>query len=775
MANPSNNNVDTSKLTKRQVSVINRGNRNISGNINALMDELNTITYGIQRTDKIDNLVTNFNSLLKDEIGDITKTTDGDTVSFITKLFSENNKRLAGAVKDIESIFNVDEGQLEAFLNEKYRNRLIKQSDLHEIASQLVELREAITITRDAIISADIVDGHMSRTLTIDNDSMEDNSEDYIPIVKKMEEKFQLQKKIKNFIVPKSLEYGEYFVYCIPYSKLFDEFSKEKSRSNGQYLAYSESTETTLLEFVSGNKTEKNSLYSNIIGYVKESPDIQDYNISEKNEAINKLPKELDAYLENISVCNDVIPIPILTEGVATYREYYEAFYEKTINEATKPDNIDSFDSIMKKIDIGVHPLSMGRKSNKSGAESFKDIKDCYIQLIDPTHLLPIEIMDEVIGYYYIQEEDITPLSGILTSTVYYSKFDNNRSENNVLSSIAETIVSAFDKKFLEKNIKFKKLIVEALNYYKLNNRKIKFQFIPKEYIIPFKINEDEHGNGVSIIENSLFYAKLYLMLLLFKMMSIILNSNDMKVNYIRQSGIEKNVMNKIQEIARKKQQRQINMADMFSYTTLINKIGQGSEMYVPVGKSNERGIETEILSGQDIQLNSDLLEMLKKAYISGTGVPDVLMNYLNEADFAKTLELANTRFHSRVVSFQLDYNEQITTLYRRILKYTTTIDETVIDSLQFNFIQPEFSNSNITNELLNDHNSLQDFLVLLYYGQDGLDNPENSSKVKKFKKALAQQRLSMLNFSELDALFRQANIDGTEETLNPGNQQDEE
>ena len=113
-------------------------------------------------------------------------------------------------IANAENVFNTDEGQLEAFLNEKYRNRLIKQSDLHEVASQLVELQQAITITRDAIISSDVVDGHMSRTLTIDDDSIEGSSEDYISIIEEVEKKFKLQKKIKNFIIPKSLEYGEY-------------------------------------------------------------------------------------------------------------------------------------------------------------------------------------------------------------------------------------------------------------------------------------------------------------------------------------------------------------------------------------------------------------------------------------------------------------------------------------------------------------------------------------------------------------------------------------
>lgn len=765
--------------TRRQANVINKSNRQISGNINALMDNLNMMSYGIQKTDKIDNLVDDFNSLLKSEISNITKSADGDTTSFITKLFSENNKRIASSANDLEEIFNSDEGMLNSFLNEKYKNRLLKQADLHEVATQLVELEEAITVTRDAIISADIVDGHMSRTITIDNDDMEEDQEDYVPIIEQMEEKFKLQKKIKNFIIPKSLEYGEYFVYCVPYSKIFEDFSREKNGINKfNYTTFKESQDINLYEFVQSKKTES-SITSTVMESVQDGKYFEDLSSKEKlnnnrsqKDILKEVKDEFKQYLENVTICNTPIPLPILEEGVSSYREYYKEFVEKSNFEAGENDF--TFDKIMKNIDTGV-VTGYKNKSNKKVEDDFKNIKDCYIKLIDPTRLLPIEIMNEVIGYYYIQTDDISPLSGILTSTVYYNRYDETHSENNALDTIAETIVSAFDKKFLQDNIKFKKLIVEALNYYKLNTCRIKFQFIPKEYIIPFKINEDENGNGVSIIEKSLFYAKLYLMILLFKIMSIVSNSNDMKVNYIKQSGIEKNVANKIQEIARKKQQRMLTMTDLFSYTTLINKIGQGNEMYIPVGKSGERGIETEILSGQEVQINTDLLEMLKKAYISGTGVPDVLINYLHEAEFAKTLELANTRFQGRVVSFQLDYNEQITRLYRQIARYSTSIPEQVIESMKFNFIQPKYSNTNVTNDLLNNHNTLQEFLVNLYYGQNNLDDPDVAASVKRFKKSLAEERLPMLNFTEMDKMYKTAQLESTEETLNPDNQEEDE
>ena len=51
------------------------------------------------------------------------------------------------------------------------------------------------------------------------------------------------------------------------------------------------------------------------------------------------------------------------------------------------------------------------------------------------------------------------------------------------------------------------------------------------------------------------------------------------------------------------------------------------------VGRSGERGIEFDILQGQDIPLNTDLMDMLRNNMISSTGVPSVIMNYINEAD----------------------------------------------------------------------------------------------------------------------------------------------
>jgi hypothetical protein len=287
---------------------------------------------------------------------------------------------------------------------------------------------------------------------------------------------------------------------------------------------------------------------------------------------------------------------------------------------------------------------------------------------------------------------------------------------------------------------------------------------IPKEYVTEFKINVDEDGHGHSMLENSLFYAKLYLMLLLFKIVTIITKSNDQEINYIRTSGIDKNVYNKAQQIARQKQARRITINDMFSYTGVLNKIGAGSAIYMPLGKNGEKPLETEILSGQTVDMNNDLMDTLRNNYILSTGVPSAIMNYLNEADFAKSIETANTKMHGRTINYQIDFNEPMTLLYQRLLRYTTNIPEEIIASVRVKFPEPKGTSNITTQDALNNYQSLQEFLVKVYFG----DSPDDDAHVKQFISEIAKLHLPMVNFEAIDEIYKNSKIPATEKKLVP-------
>ena len=759
-----------------------KGIRRQLNNISNLIGQANLSLFGTDRTSEVDDLNTKFYSLLNDQINTFTNHDNEDITSFLSQVVSDDNKSKAA-----DDLFNntflsftgTEYSTMQSLIYDAYRNRLLEQSDLHEVASQLIELSEAILITRDAIVSPDVVEGRMSRTLHFENTD-DDVKSDNINVIEHMEKKFKLLEKIKNFIIPKTLEYGEYYVYVMPYSKIFSDFMKAKEQegftSGVTQSMYKESTLMESFDPKAKPKTEDN--LDTFLESVYEEYTIQDRTMYKDDKTMtamdapipkDEFKKDMKNILGNITVCNDPVPLPILEEGFDSL-EYLKEYAEKTYTEANeKPQNI--FDQLAStEIKDGMTFTNDSTKKKSKKKDDYSDIQDCYVKMIEPTKIIPIEIMNTKIGYYLVVAEDITPLSGAVSQTLYYSKFDENRKERTIIDAIADRVIKALDKDFLKKNTKFKDLIVDCIEYYNLNEKKLKFQFVPADYIQEFKVDEDVDGNGTSMIKKSLFYAKLYLMLLLFKIMSIILNSNDTKVNYIKQSGIDKNLANKVQEIARIKQSRQINITDLFSYTTLINKVGNGNELYIPTGRSGERPIETEILAGQDVQLNTELLEMLKNAYILGTGVPAAIVNYMNEADFAKVIEQNNTKFNGRVVNYQLDFNSGITELYKKIMKYSTNIPQDVIDNFSFILQPPKATSINTKSELISQFTSVSDFLVqLLYEDPNATMNAEElQGEIREFKKLLAEDQLPMINMDKVLELQEKAKLNNKKNRLKP-------
>lgn len=796
--------------------------KNILHQIDGLMGQSNLTLNGSDRTSDIETLDNTFHDIMKTEIDKITNNNTMDTTSFLSTLYSNDRVENAQASKFVDSMNGFGNGfagdstasAMNSFLEGVYRNRLMQQSDLHQVSSQLIELQEAILITRDAIISPDVIEGRMNRTLEFEG---ADDKDDWVPVVEQMETKFKLLEKIKNFIVPFSLEYGEFYVYCIPYSKLFSDFMRNKRdiiNGAGGVKGYGEST--TLYESVIGEepvqskrtrskRTKNNTWLEQAYEHYMESTEISSGkkpNTVSRGFGSNTDQTFKDAFyedatniLERIEINNEPVGLPIVEEGTASFEKFADQYFtehgyteaaEEMMTEADKPTarinskgqrvatinlknpankkkKLNPFDAIQQNRSVeGAYGI------NKNDTE-FEDLKDVYIQMIDPTKIIPVEVMNEVIGYYIVYAEETTQMSGVISSNLAFQGVNSPSNCVTFIDDICERIVRSFDKPFLENNVKFKKLIVNAINYFNVTQNRIKFQYVPVEYIQTFKIDEDIEGHGQSMVKKSLFYAKMYQMLLMFKIMSIILYSNDTRVNYVKQSGLRKDIANKIEEIIRRKQSRQINMYDLYNYSTLINKIGAGSEMYVPTGRTSERPIETEILAGQEVQLNSELLEMLKNSYILGTGVPAAIVNYLNEPEFAKIAEQNNSKWMGRVVNYQLDFNPSITELYKKIMKWATNIPEEIVDKFKFTLQAPKTTPQVAKNEIIQTFDGMMQFYIKLCLGENYDPQDRNNQLIiRNFTSLVAEEYLPQLGLAHILELYDEAKIKATEDSLKP-------
>lgn len=749
--------------------------REMINSVNTMVSDIELSLYGTSSKTDIPDIRSEFDDIMKSQLDLINRQNGGEVSSFMAKLF--DNEFMRGSEHGsggLGSLFSSEDGGVMTYLSEEYQTRISKYVDLKEVSSQLIELREAILVMRDAIVSPDTTEGSVSRTIDFVIESKDVSSMDYRNIIENMEKKFGLHKKIKNFIVPNSLQFGTYWGYCVPYKDLFAKFDLMKNDPRGSHInrtneIYRESTlYESVLNSCGNDEKEREKQYSQ---YIKENASLAYDTISKSisvNDADRKIDEMsiaegLDAVMKNITICNDACPIPFLEEGVPAMEHAYVEYVRENASRTT-----NSFEAVHN-IDTGSYG-DMTNAEYKKAQKSYGQIKDCYIKFIDPIHMIPCKIMKKVVGYYYVVEDETTPVGGFFGNNYKYAGYRQAGKERTIVDRIADKVVRSFDKKFLHENIEMKEMIAECLMYVDLNATKLRFQFIPVEYVCPFIVNEDENGEGTSIVEPSLFYAKLYLLLLLFKITSIVLHSNDTRVNYIRTSGIDKNLANKIQQIARDKQRHQVNIMDMKSYTSLIRKVGHGSEQYIPTGRNNERALETEILQGQDIQLNTELMELLRTCYILGTGVPSAIMNYLNEADFAKSIEVANTRFLGRVMSLQMDFNESITEFYRMIAKHSTNIPGESLQNMSIILTAPKNTNNVVKQEAIGGFEALSTFLLKLFFGEDyqSTENPEEKDKQLEFVKYLVSEFLPSINIMEMEKVLNDLDIRKKEKSLDP-------
>lgn len=714
-------NDDITKNIKKVEKPLSRMQQLVSGMMNKVS---NSDTYN--RDEEIADLTKEIDKVVFQDMDNLTKFTGEDISTFLVKHFNDQEGQTQN-ISSIEDLFEGDSGGVFSFFKDRYQNRNLLYEDLNLISSQLYELQEALNATRDAVVTADELSQNVSRTIKFKNSSQEEaDDESYIGVVKSMEKQFKILSKLKNHIVPNSLQYGSYYVYTVPYATLFQQFHEKKQKN--MYKT------GTVLESVDE-------------GFVKDFA--KDLDINGQNTAIKK---SFSNVMENIEVWNDDVAIPLVEQTELT--DLIEHKFEKHVEKAQRAAEKQQTNFTDGTVDA---KAAKGKKK----IEDFSNVKDCFVKLIDPRKIIPIKILDEVIGYYYIHEEEAKVSRSPFTTSIKLSptQTDARSVETAFLTKITDKIVKAFDRSYLEKNVKFKELILNSLMYNDIYKKQLKFQFIPVDYITEFKVNPDEEGNGTSILLPSLFYAKLYLALLIFKMVTIIGKSNDTKVYYVKSSGIDNNVANKVQDVARTIKERQLNFTDLLNHGTMLSKVGASKDIFMPVGRSGEKGIDFDILAGQDVQLNTDLMEMLRSAYINATGTPSVIINYINEADYAKTLVMANAKFLGRAVSHQLDLNPSITELYQKLLRFTTSLPEEVIDELEVSLATPKALDTMNMTDLINNADQVVSFMVKVMTGENATPD-EDDNKVKDLLyERISKEILPMLPWDVAEESFEEARL----------------
>lgn len=722
---------------------------------NGAEDELDEISDSFDKV--LNDALKTFNSSLFDDDGFIKKMRDLD--------IDEN--------KDREMMKNVLNNLRSDYIGAESLNQseLLLKRDMENICSQMPEMRDVIYVIRDSIIECDVSSGQVSRSLVFENHTTSEQ-EALESQVKELEKKHDLLKAIKNFIVPNTLKMGEYYVQVTPYSKLFSELESLKNVKMAKQGSSNRRSSSSLMKEDASIFSESNlKIMMESVSPITKVDSKDTYKIEHSTSTINTInddkiiKSEMTSLLKNIDVYNNS-SIMLSEMGEDGFRDFLMKEYKEHVSKYTST-NGTHFEEAMdfNKVNDGVFA---GVDQDVVDTSNYDNIKGCYIKYLNPLRMVPIRMDRRIIGYYYVSTTMDLAVNSANPNGIVDLSFQHYTKDKNLVDNLANMIIRSFDKKMLERNIQLKNEIAEIIMAHKFSEGKLSFIYIPENEVCRFVINEDEDGKGHGVLEPTMFPARMYLMLTLYNMLYT-LNNNTTRIHYLKSSGLDKDYASQIQRTMRKFQSRRITIDDIYSYSGVLNKVGGMGEMVLPAGRNDFKALETDTIEAVPNPINMEFLEQQRRQAISGTGVPHLMMiNAIDEADFAKTLELANARFLSTVSSYKIDFNSGITKFYQMITKYETDIEVDIISAFRFQFNAIKQQDLNITADMIQNFNTRVELAESLYYDKADLEDDKGNSTAKRraLRLRLAQEYLPQMDFDRLDEIIKEVDLDAGKEKL---------
>lgn len=678
------------------------------------------------------------------------------------------------------------------------------RQDLDLIISQIPEWFTALQITRDAICESDVVDGTMARDIKFNRSKLSElEQENIISKIEEVEDRLELHSIIKNHIVFNTLEYGEGYIYAIPYAKVFQDLYKyrlsghDKNSRNSTTLDMTE-TSSVLNGYGFGESAVEVSLNDTIVndsssnskkkkgksGIFTEAEIIEinpmyrtkvfNEDGSENKKASEEIDSEIDATLEyvsrNIRYIEKDIALPVIEESAHDLRAVYNTKYHDQDGFVQEVDNL--FERVM---NDSIY-MEDGENPDAEIDNNFDNIKGIYLKILPATKLIPIRVDRNIIGYYYIsdltrpEETGQRRNSGLTGYTLRSPSvgFDTFSPDRMFCEKLASKIINNFNMKFMRDNLALHQQIVSILQSHKFNEAMMRFVFIPAEHVVQCSINKDGIGKGHSMLEPGLVTARMYMFLKLYSILYQI-NNSTVRVYNLRMSGLDKDYQKMVNDTMRKFAARRVTVNDIFNYRSSMTKVSGFSELVMPMGAGDQAPITFDSIPAAEAPINNELLEQLKNESINATPVPSLMVQTGGESqiEFAKETELANTRFNTMISSYKIDFNHDITKLYRRILRWETDIDPDVLKDLKYVLRMPTSKTLNVTVEMINNFNALLEVALQIFLKDDEVQqNDKPTETARQFKKLLLHEYIPQIDIDHFDELVAQARAKANEDRM---------
>lgn len=725
------------KLAKSVQSNLDKLYQNTYYSSNSNLKDLNTIKANIDKS--IDNIITN-------NINNV-------GIPNISKLYlrlkkTQGDKSIA---KNITDLFD-DRQMMDTILSTYMQNTYLKDMDneIDVVCKYMPKLLEALDTRKDNVLSADHFSKDFITICNSSNVSKENTFNDRINTIKK---KYKLAELLED-TYDRASKYGEEFIYIVPYKKALAKLLKTKG---GTTMTSKMNMEQATIVTESGIEKP----------FQMAKPD---FAITEKDKALN-----INIELEQSNM------IVSLVQDRFNAVKKKKTIHEQSLNEGTK---IVTDGNMMDDLDYS--EVEKDDKTNdglitqgKDDAEKKLDIPGCIVKRIDRSHIIPIYIEDIPLGYYYLEFKDSDEITSdlSLTDPIMGLKANSARKlldqpeqvkRDQMLRYISGQLSSFIDSKFINANQDLSKEIYMILKHNDIYNtpsqEKLKVTFLPPEDVVHVYFKKDERTHrGISDLARALFPAKLYGSLYVTNTLTILTRGQDKRVYYVKQNietNIAKVLLNTIEQI--KKSNFGIRQIENMNH--ILNITGKFNDYVIPVGANGDSPVQFEVMQGQNVEIKTELMNMLEEMAINSTDVPLELIQARQSIDYAVQLTMTNSKFLRKVYNRQARFESPASDIITKI--YNAEFEED--DELTINLPPPMFLNITNTNQIMDNTNQLVESVTDMEMAE------EQDDELKAiFKRNLKRHYLG--SFIDLDVVERIKNKSKQEQQLKKGPQDQQE
>lgn len=710
----------------------------VQGNIN---DMYRTTYYADPNNrDQLQAIKTDITASIKD-IMDVNSDNIGEpNISRLYERLLLNTQGDSNTVKEFERIFG-DNEFINNLTSSYLDNRWVKAIDeeINEVLKYMPKLQEALDTIKDNVLSSD---SFSKDFLNLESKvaPTRETEEQFARNITDMKDRYEML-KLTSQIYEKASKYGEVFVYCVPYSKAIDRLIEKKKSNDAKNITVKTNLESAQVNIKSSECEFEPITMDNMKYKLEDGKEEKiDINVNIKiengiissiveNEHIARCKRDFvreqsltEQYLLELAM--DDGSLNVITEGIDSIENNGKAYaFDNSMNHdlelGAKIPTHHKFDKTLhddmelpNQDDTTVDGLYTSNKTNSK----IKDMNGCIVKILKRERVTPIILNDICLGYYYFEFDNQAALfedryvtSGVvntitgLRSNGRSEAFDSMQRREELLRSIANNLADKIDANFVNNNQDLKKEIYYILKYNDSFNaaagstNNIRVSYIPPEDIhhIYFNLDEDT-GRGVSDLNLSLIPAKLWVAIYITNCLAVMTRGNDKRVYYVKQS-VESNISKTLLKTINEIKKSNFGIRQIENINSVLNITGRFNDYIIPRGNDGQSPIEFEVMPGQQIEIKTDLLNILEESAINVIGIPIEIIQNRQSPDYATQLTMSNSKFLRFVYTRQGDFQKAIAPLYTKIYDIEYGSKDQIVVTLP----PPLFINVTNTNQLI--------------------------------------------------------------------------